>query len=307
MNLAIIDLGSNSFKIEVSRASAQGFKRLDSLKKPVRFIAGIDAAGNLSAATRASALDCLSAFRRIVDQYTPDATIAIATESLRRLNDSSTFIHDAEEVLGHPIRILTGAEEAKLCYAGVESLLGVATKPRLVMDIGGGSTQYVLGDHAGLRASTSVPLGCVVLTRDFFADQTLSDAKLAAAVSAAKVAYTRAWSAVNVGAPQSYVGASGAFRTVLEASANIGHPGERITRAGVESVQKRLLARGHFSAEDFPSVPVDRHPVFVACFALVRAIFEVVQPSEIAVCKSGLRMGLLAHLQEQTQLVQALR
>ncbi len=304
MKLAIIDLGSNSFKIDVSRAGPNGFKRLASLKTPVRFIAGIDAGGKLNANTSALALVCLASFRALLDDEQPDAVAAIATESMRRLEDRGSFLAQAQAVLGVPIRVLTGSEEAAYCFAGVEHLLGKPRASRLVMDIGGGSTQFILGDQSRVLASASVRAGCVVVTRDFFAQQMVTQASLARAVGYAADVYSEAWAKVNVGAPKEWVGASGAFRTVLEASADVAAAPDRISRAAMTFIEKKLISRGTFSAIDFPSVPVDRHPVFIACFALTQAVFEVVQPPDIEVCKSGLRMGLLNDLAAKVQLTQ---
>ena len=302
MMFAIIDLGSNSFKMEISRVANKGFKRIESFKTPVRFVSGIDANGRVNEKTRDAALACLRTFRAQLSHYAPNATIAVATESFRRLSDDSAFLREAEHVLGQKITVLSGEDEARYCYLGVDSLVGKAQRSRLVVDIGGGSTQFIQGDLRGIQAAASVGLGCVVLSEAYFADNTVDAARFSQAVRAAEDQYKAACESVRADPSASCVGASGAFRTVLEASADFGGSKEALAPIVVNTVIERLCARGAFSTEDFANVPEDRHAVFTACTALVAAVFNASGARSISVCKSGVRMGLLEHLYQRSQL-----
>jgi exopolyphosphatase / guanosine-5'-triphosphate,3'-diphosphate pyrophosphatase len=302
MLFAIIDLGSNSFKMDLSRLANRGFKRVESFKSPVRFVSGINANGQLDPRTREAALSCLQTFRDQLDRNPPNATMAVATESFRRLGADSVFLQDAERVLGQKIEVLSGEDEARFCYHGVDSLLGPAQRSRLVVDIGGGSTQFIQGNATGIQAAASVSLGCVVLTQTHFADDRVDAARFAEAVRAAEAQYLAACTNISANPTDSCVGASGAFRTVLEASADLGGPSDALVPSALSAVTERLCARGAFSTKDFANVPPDRHAVFTACTALVAAVFNASGARSISVCKSGVRMGLLEHLYQRSQL-----
>jgi exopolyphosphatase / guanosine-5'-triphosphate,3'-diphosphate pyrophosphatase len=302
MMFAIVDLGSNSFKLEFSRVTPSGFKRVEAFKMPVRFVSGLDEQGRLDAATRNAALGCLTSFNAHIGRVAPDRSIAVATESFRRLHPSNAFIDEATRALGLEIKILTGEEEARYCYQGVAATLGPAQAPRLVMDVGGGSTQIILGDASGVTSAISVPLGCVVFTKERFADGRFSAAQFSEAVEAARAIYAPAAKYVSAQQARSWIGASGAFRTVLEAGASKDSDEKAITRRSIDTICDSLFARGYFDPTDFPNVPTDRHVVFVACVALTLALLDVTGADAITVCKSGIRAGLLDHLLLRAQL-----
>lgn len=302
MMFAIVDLGSNSFKLEFSRITPRGFKRVEAFKVPVRFVSGLDGEGRLNATTRAIALECLASFNVHIKRVAPERSIAVATESFRRLRSSGDFIADAAHALGLEIKILTGEEEARFCYQGVDATLGPAQAPRLVMDVGGGSTQIILGDASGVASAISVPLGCVVFTKAHFASGQFSAQQFFDAVAAARAVYAPAALQVNAQLSRSWIGASGAFRTVLEAGVGEDSIEKAITRHSIEAICRKLFARGYFDPADFPNAPADRHAVFVACTALTLALLDVTGANAITVCKSGIRAGLLDHLLKRAQL-----
>ncbi len=142
--LAAIDMGSNSFRLEIGQLQRGRYRRIDYLKETVRLGAGLDAAGYLNEEAAARGLDCLARFARRLDGFAPQQVRAVATQTLREANNRDAFLLRAQTVLGHPVEIISGREEARLIFAGV-ARLQPSTVPRLVIDIGGRSTEMILG------------------------------------------------------------------------------------------------------------------------------------------------------------------
>ena len=172
--LAAIDLGSNSFHLVVARIENGHVHVLDRIKEMVRLGGGLDKNGRLSEEARIQALSCLDRFAERVQKLPQGSVAAVGTNTLRQAKDSRQFLQSASEVLGHPISIIGGKEEARLIYLGVSHSLVAQEGKRLVMDIGGGSTELIIGEGFEPLHLTSLEMGCVSMSRVFFPNGMLS-------------------------------------------------------------------------------------------------------------------------------------
>ncbi|MEO8674949.1 MAG: exopolyphosphatase, partial [Casimicrobiaceae bacterium] len=184
--LAVVDMGSNSFRLEVGRVEGDQIFRLDTWRETLRIGASIDERGRLAPEARRAALACLARFGERIKGLHPSAVRAVATNTFRVATNAAAFMPQAEKALGFPIDIITGHEEARLIYNGVAHVLPASTQPRLVIDIGGGSTEFIIGRGLEPERLESLQIGCVGMTRRYFADGALSATAFAAADTTAR-------------------------------------------------------------------------------------------------------------------------
>lgn len=168
--VAAVDLGSNSFHMIIARPEDNGLRMVDKLRESVRLAAGLDADKRLSREARARALGCLERFGQRVRELPAGSVRAVGTNTLRQSRNARGFLREAEAALGHPIQIVSGYEEARLIYLGVAHSIADDEDRRLVMDIGGGSTEFIIGEHFIPREMESLHMGCVSATRRHFPD-----------------------------------------------------------------------------------------------------------------------------------------
>src|SRR5688500_11465114 len=172
--LAAVDLGSNSFHMVVARYSHGQLVILDRLREMVRLAAGLDEQGRLDKAATERALQCLERFgQRLRDMYARDVRV-VGTNTLRRAHRKQAFLERARAALGFPIEIISGIEEARLIYAGVANTMPDEPGRRLVVDIGGGSTEVIIGEHFHPQKLESLHIGCVGLSLEYFPDGKVS-------------------------------------------------------------------------------------------------------------------------------------
>lgn len=166
--IAAIDLGSNSFHMIIARWDNGQLVVLDRLRDPVRMGWGLGSDGSLSEEARLRALACLEKFGERLHEYPSRSVRIVGTKTLRSINDSSQFLADAQQRLGHPVEIISGDEEARLIYLGVAHCIAPQDGKRLVMDIGGGSTEIIIGEGMSPLIKESLNMGCVAITKRFF-------------------------------------------------------------------------------------------------------------------------------------------
>src|SRR5574340_1114271 len=171
--LAAIDLGSNSFRLEIAQLEHGHYRRVDYLKETVRLGGGLDADGRLTEPAVRRGLDCLRRFAARIDGFDRVRVRAVATQTLREATNRDEFLERAQEVLGMPIEVISGREEARLIYGGV-SFLQPSLRTRLVIDIGGRSTELILGEGRAARAAESFQVGSVSLSMRWFPDDRFS-------------------------------------------------------------------------------------------------------------------------------------
>jgi len=166
--VAAVDLGSNSFHMIVCSLTNGNLQTLDRLKEMVRLASGLDKKNYLDSSTQERALECLERFGQRIRNFPPESVRVVGTSTLRQAKNSQQFLDKAEKALNHPIHIISGIEEARLIYQGVAHSLGSNANLRLVMDIGGGSTEYIIGSGDTPRVKESTPMGCVLVSNTFF-------------------------------------------------------------------------------------------------------------------------------------------
>jgi len=214
--LAAVDLGSNSFRLQVARVVDDQIYPLDSLREPVRLAAGIDTQKRLDEASQQRALDCLKRFGERLRGMPAEAVRAVGTNTLRVAKNAKEFRAKAEAALGFPIEVVAGREEARLIYLGVAHDLPVTGEKRLVVDIGGGSTEFIIGSGYRPQKLESLYMGCVSFSMKFFPGGKLSKANLKQAELAARIEVQTIAKEFSAGRWKEAVGSSGTARALAD-------------------------------------------------------------------------------------------
>ena len=214
--LAAVDLGSNSFHMIVARYVLGQLRIVDRIKEHVRLAEGLDEDGNLDAAARARAQECLSRFGQRLASLPRQRVRALATNTVRRLRDPQAFLVPAEATLGHAIEVVSGREEARLIYLGVAHGQPPRGKHRLVIDIGGGSTEFIVGKGFQPLERESLQMGCIATTRRFFADGKLSKKRWKEAQTEITAEFQQFAAAYRALGWQEVYGSSGTVRAISD-------------------------------------------------------------------------------------------
>jgi len=293
--IAAIDLGSNSFHMIVARVVDNQFQVVDKLREMVRLGAGLDPHRNLAPEVAERALGCLERFGQRVRSLPQGAVRAVGTNTLRQVRDSGAFLRAAEEALGHPVEIIAGREEARLVYLGVAHGLAAGEERRLVVDIGGGSTELIVGEGFTPRHMESMHMGCVSMSQAHFSNgkitaKAMKKAELAGALELrpVKAEYRGAgW--------QLALGSSGSIRAIRTVIHRAGWCDERdgITFDALEKLRDRLIEFGRVEQIDLDGLSNERRPVFSGGVAVLRAVFKALHIEQMQVSDMALREGLL--------------
>ena len=292
---AALDLGSNSFHLIVALDQGERLQVVDRHREMVRLAEGLGAGQELAPETARRALACLERLGERLRELPPRNVRVVGTNALRKARNSRGFVRRAEKALGHRIEIISGREEARLIYLGVSHSLEDARDSRLVVDIGGGSTEIILGRRFQPRLMESLFIGCVGLSDRFFADGRITEAAMADAERAARqeleaveqIFLARGWDTA--------IGASGtvlAVRGAVESETGA----REITAEGLRHVRDRVVRTGHVGRLDFEAVGADRAPVFPGGVAILSALFEALRIERMSVSDGALREGLLHDL-----------
>lgn len=293
--LAALDLGSNSFHMVIAEQDAGGgLQFIDRVKEMVRLNAGLDASGNLSEESQVRALDCLQRFSERLRDLPPGQVRAVGTNTFRAAHNSSEFIARAEEALGHHISIISGHEEARLVYLGAAFSLETSGRKRLVIDIGGGSTELIVGRGYESVTMDSLYMGCVSMSRRFFADGRISAERLERARAAALQELEPVMQKYLRMGWEEVVGTSGTIRAVDDLSRELGLNRDWVSSESFERIERWLIKRGHESRLDL--VSEQRRPVFAGGFAIISAIFTQFGLNRLDCASGALREGVLYDL-----------
>ncbi|MEN9501455.1 MAG: exopolyphosphatase [Pseudomonadota bacterium] len=292
--LATIDLGSNSFHMIVVQVDAKGHVTvLDRLREPVRLGNGLDAKGQLTKPAQERALACLERFGDRVRDFPSENVAAVGTNTLRQTKNASEFLQLAEAALGHPIAIISGREEARLIYLGVaHSLAQDQRGKRFVMDIGGGSTELIIGQGFEPLHLESLRMGCVSSQR-FFPDGQLSKSCWEKALTAAHLELAPIKAGYRAIGWESATGASGSIRAVEKVIQQTGLAPYGITLEHMETVRGLMIEAGHVDKLRLPGLSDDRKPVFAGGLAILIATFEALKIRRMSVSDGALREGLV--------------
>jgi exopolyphosphatase/guanosine-5'-triphosphate,3'-diphosphate pyrophosphatase len=294
--LAAVDLGSNSFRLEVARVAGDQLYPLDSLKETVRLAGGLGDDKILDEATQECALACLQRFGERLRGLSPEAIRCVGTSALRVARNADVFIPQAEIALGHPIEIVAGREEARLIYLGVAHSLPASPDRRLVVDIGGGSTEFIIGHGLKPHERESLHMGCVNFSKRFFAGGVIDKAALKTAEMAARVEVERIAREFSKDNWQQAVGSSGTARALREILEQCGWSARGITADGLAQLRSQLIKAGHVDALDLPGLARDRRPVIAGGFAIMAGLFAELGIEQMDVAETAMREGILYDL-----------
>jgi exopolyphosphatase/guanosine-5'-triphosphate,3'-diphosphate pyrophosphatase len=298
--LAVVDLGSNSFRLEIGRVEGDQIFRLDTWRETIRFGAGIDDKGNLTLAARKAALACLARFRERLSGLHPSGVRAVATNTFRVAKNAGSFLPQAEAALGFPIDIIGGHEEARLIYLGVAHVLPASNEPRLVIDIGGGSTEFIIGRNMTPERLESLKLGCVSMSQRFFPAGDLRAEAFAAAETHARAeieAIAREFGPEHWREAFASSGTALALAAILEEN---GLSAGGITREGLARLRKRMIGAGRMSRLHLEGVKPERQPVLAGGFAIMSAAIAELDVPRINPVGGALRLGVLYDLLGRT-------
>ena len=292
---AALDLGSNSFHLIVALDQGGRLQVVDRHREMVRLAAGLGDTRELAPETARRALACLERLGQRLRELPPRNVRVVGTNTLRKARNSRSFIRRAEKALGHRIEVISGREEARLIYLGVSHSLEDDRDSRLVVDIGGGSTEIILGRRFQPRLMESLFIGCVGLSDRFFPDGSITAAAMEDAERAARQELEPVEQIFLAHGWDTAIGASGTLLAV-SGVAQSGTGARQITTEGLHHVRERLLHAGHVERLDFPAVGAERAPVFPGGVAILSAIFEALRIERMSVSDGALREGLLHDL-----------
>lgn len=294
--LAAVDLGSNSFHLVVARVLHGELVVVDRMRDTVRLAAGLDHNRRLDQKTMLRALTTLQQFGQRLREVPPDAVRVVGTSTLRRAKNSDDFMHLAQEALGVPIEVLSGREEARLIYLGVAHSLQVPDGRRLVVDIGGGSTEVILGERFEPLETESAEMGCVVWTQEYFADGDLKPSVMRAAETAASLEVQHMARRYRTLGWDEAVGASGTVEAIEGVLRTTGWGKGGITPRGLARLKEELVKFGKIQKIELPGLRADRVPVFPAGVAILSALFETFGIKKMVAANGALREGVLYDL-----------
>ncbi len=291
--LAAIDLGSNSFHLQVGRVEGEQLFYLDSLKESVRLAAGLTDQKKLDAAAQKRALNCLARFGERIQGMPAEAVRAVGTSALRVAKNAPAFLDKARAALGFDIEIVAGREEARLIYLGVAHSLPLTQTPRLVVDIGGGSTECILGEGYEPKERESLRMGCVGYTKQFFGAGRLDKAAFWDAETSARVEIQAVASGFRAGAWEEAVGSSGTAKALGEICAQNGFSDGPITRDGLKWLREQLIRAGTLERAEIEGLKADRRPVIAGGLAVMLALFQELGIDTMTTAQGAMREGIL--------------
>ncbi|NNE38072.1 MAG: Ppx/GppA family phosphatase, partial [Gammaproteobacteria bacterium] len=280
---AAVDLGSNSFHMIVAEYSEGRIRIIDRIRKMVRLASGLDEKDNLSDKSIQSALDCLNEFGQRIREIPQVNVRAVGTNTLRQANNGKKFIKAARHALGHPIEIIAGREEARLIYLGVAHTIYDEADKRMVIDIGGGSTEIIIGKGFNVLARESFYIGCVNMTRRFFESGEITVKNMNKAILAVR----QEIEAIQAGYKKlgwlNVIGASGTIHSINDIITNAGWSTSGITQDSLNLLKNEVLKVGKVQALSFNGLSSNRKPVFVGGLAVLCGMFEAFKIEQLRV------------------------
>ena len=292
--LAAIDLGSNSFHMVVARSMLGQLRVVDRLRETVRMADGLDGKGGLSAAARQRALDCLSRFGQRIRDIPAARVRALATNTVRQLREPQEFLAAAEAALGKPIEVVSGREEARLIYLGVaHAQPPKANQRRLVIDIGGGSTEFIIGRGFETLERESLQAGCIASTRRFFPGGKLSRKRWKEALTEIGAEFQQFAGLYRSLGWQEAIGSSGTNKAIGEICAAMKLTKGAVTAEALPQVRDKLLQADRIEDIDLPGLSSDRRPIIAGGVLVLEAAFEALELQRLMVSKAAMREGIL--------------
>jgi len=313
---ASIDLGSNSFRMMIAKINylptGVQFQTIDTLRDTVRLAGGLNKDNELSEESMTKALAAILRFGDRLRSFSPNQVVAVATNTFRVARNAKKFIDEAEKLLGFPIDVISGNEEARLIYIGASNIAPMCVGKRLVFDIGGGSTEIIIGDGHEPKLLESLPIGCVSFSQRFFSEGEVNEENFKAAQNAAlKEIKAIAPFYKKMGWEQA-IGSSGTARAIAELitlndlsgeahNLPVEETGGVITRHGLELLKKYLLETKHIERLNLLGLKADRKPVLPGGLAIMISAFEELGIEHMELTEAALLFGSLHHLYDQSK------
>lgn len=291
--VAAVDLGSNSFHMIVCSVHKGQLKTLDRLREMVRLASGLNDKKILDEPTQQRALACLERFGQRIQNFPEGNVRIVGTNTLRTAKNSRQFLQKAERAIGYPIHIISGIEEARLIYQGVAHSLQSNANRRLVMDIGGGSTEYIIGTNSDPAQKESLRMGCVTVSNQFFTDGAISSRRFKQAQIFVNQQLNTYRNLFNHNRWDEAIGASGSIRSIRKVLLATEWSKGGITLAGLEKLKQHVLNCKHVSELDLPELDQERLPVFMGGLVILYTTFKTLDIDKMSVSDGALREGLI--------------
>ncbi|QHB70330.1 exopolyphosphatase [Stenotrophomonas rhizophila] len=292
--LAAIDLGSNSFHMVIARYTLGQLRVVDRLRETVRMADGLDGKGGLSAEARQRALECLARFGQRIRAIPSVRVRALATNTVRQLRSPQAFLMPAETALGHAIEVVSGREEARLIYLGVAH--AQPPKPdqrRLVIDIGGGSTEFIIGQGMQTLERESLQAGCIASTRRFFPGGKLSRKRWKDALTEIGAEFQQFANKYRALGWHEALGSSGTHKAISEICATMKLSKGAITAEALPQLRDELLKAKRIEDINLPGLSADRRPIIAGGILVLEAAFQALGLQKLLVSKAAMREGIL--------------
>lgn len=289
--LAAIDLGSNSFHLAVARVDKGEVRKIISLSEKVQLAAGLDEDNWLSGAAMTRGFECLATFVQYLDAIPQKNIRIVATNALRKAVNRNAFIEKANQILGRPIEVIAGREEARLIYLGV-SHTNAGTDKRLVIDIGGGSTEFIIGQGFEPIEIESLQMGCVSYSQSFFKDGVINEKAFEATIKATETELLTIAKRYKKQGWDNVIGSSGTMKSATLAISELGFD-DGISLDGIKKLKKYLLDLKHIDKINLESVKPHRKGVFAAGVAQIYAIMKTLGIDKIDYSDGALREGVM--------------
>lgn len=300
--LAAVDLGSNSFRLEIGRVEEGNFVRTEYIKETVRQGGGLDENRNLTAAAMQAGWDCLARFGERLAAFKPDEVRAVATQTLREARNRDAFLERANKVLGFPIDVISGREEARLIYQGVAQMLPPSQERRLVIDIGGRSTELILGQAFTPRVMESFRVGSIAWSKRYFPDGIFSERAFEVAEVAAMAVMDEAFNAYHPDHWDVAYGSAGTVGAIGDVLVAAGWGDDAtITQDGLDWLKEKLIAAQSVERLRMLGMREDRKAIIGGGLSVMRAVFKLLQIKTMAKASGGLRHGLICDLIGRTE------
>jgi exopolyphosphatase/guanosine-5'-triphosphate,3'-diphosphate pyrophosphatase len=294
---AAVDLGSNSFRLHIGEAVAGQIHIVRTARDPIRLAAGLGPDGKLSAASMDTAVNCLRDFNAILRQHRLDAVRVVATNTLRVARNADLLLPRLEEAIGYPVEIISGEEEGRLIYMGVARAIARADERRLVIDIGGGSTEIIAGDGDAIRLVESFSIGTHPQSATHFPGGRIDAAAFETAVVAARARFEDAAAQYRDLGWDGVYGSSGTIRAMAEVIARNGIGDGSMSLVSLLALRDCLIGLGHVDAFDLPGVKRERVIVMLGGLSILIGVMQELGVKNMTAINAGLRMGVLSDLE----------
>jgi exopolyphosphatase/guanosine-5'-triphosphate,3'-diphosphate pyrophosphatase len=294
--LAAVDLGSNSFHLQIGRVVDGQIYPLDSVREVVRLGAGLTAEKRIDRATQAGALEALAKFSERLRGFSRQAVRAVGTNALRVAKNAPQFLREARQILGFPIEVISGREEARLIYLGVAHSMPAAAHRRLVVDVGGGSTEFIIGTGLEPQLTESLYMGCVSYSLKYFPEGKIDKPRMKAAELAARQELAGIVHAYRDAGWDEAVASSGTARSIENILRENGFAEEGLTRDGLERLRGLLIKHEKADTDRITGLRPNRAAVLPGGLAILSAVFDELGVESMKVSDGALRHGVLYDL-----------